>query len=133
MSIVIKTIKNKRYAYTARREGAKVVQKYLGPLSNPEVVAQVENSKKEKQVPPQYQALFWDVDIDQINLKASARYIIERVLEFGGLDAFYWIQNIYQTKLIIETLIASRKISEKSKNFWLIWLGANKESFADVS
>lgn len=133
MSVVIKTVKNKRYAYIARREGAKVVQKYIGPLSNPAVVAEVKKLKQEKKVPSQYQALFWDVDIGQIKLKANARYIIERVLEFGGLNAFYWIQNIYPTKLIIETLIASRKVPRKSKNFWSIWLGVVMESPTDAS
>lgn len=118
MSIVIK---NNKYAYLAYRSGKRVVQKYLGLITNPDVARKIEEIKREKSVPEEFRYLFWDVDPKGIDLKKNARYIIERVLEFGGLDALRWVQRLYPTRLIIETLEASRKITPESKNFWGIW------------
>lgn len=118
MSIIIK---DKKYAYLAYRSGTKVVHKYLGPISNPEVAQKIKELKKEKSVPEEFYYLFWDTDPKKIDLKKNSRYVIEKVLEIGSLDALQWIQRIYTTNLIIETLEISRKISSKSKNFWTIW------------
>lgn len=124
MSIVIK---DKRYAYLAYRSGKKVVHKYLGVISDPLVAAKIKCLQREKGVPERYYYLFWDTDPAKIDLKKHSRYIIERVLEMGGLDALGWVQRAYPTRLIIETLEISRKISSKSRNFWRIWF---KESYA---
>ena len=51
----------------------------------------------------------------------NARYVIERVLELGGLDALQWLQRNYPTRRIVETLEISRKITTKFRNFWTIW------------
>lgn len=118
MSIIIK---NDKYAYLAYRSGKKVVQKYLGVLSNPEVARKIKELERERNVPEELYYLFWDTDPKNIDLKKNARYVIEKVLELGGLDAIRWVQRLYPTRLIIETLEASRKITPKSRNFWTIW------------
>ncbi|MBI5969650.1 MAG: hypothetical protein HY884_00640 [Deltaproteobacteria bacterium] len=121
MSVVIKTVNQSKYAYLAYRSGAKVVHKYLGRLSDPATKAKLERIASQKIVPEKFRWLFWDVDSGKIDLKTNARYVIERALESGGLEEFSWIQNIYPTRLIIETCEASRKISPKSRNFWRVW------------
>ncbi len=118
MSIIIK---NDRYAYLAYRNGKKVVQKYLGLLSNPDVARKIEEFERERNVPEEFHYLFWDTDPKGIDLKKNAGYVIERVLEMGGLDALRWIQRLYPTRRIVETLETSRKITPKSRNFWTIW------------
>jgi len=118
MSIIIK---KKKYAYLAYRSGKKVVHKYLGILSNPDVVRKIEELDKERRVPEKFHYLFWNTDPKRIDLKINARYVIERVLELGGLDALRWLQRNYPTRHIIETLEISRKITPKSRNFWTIW------------
>jgi len=67
--------------------------------------------------------LFWDTALENISLKSHARYVIDRVLEFGDLDAFTWLKNVYPGWKIQEELILSRNISGKSRNFWQIWFG----------
>lgn len=118
MSIIIK---NGKYAYLAYRSGKKVAQKYLGLITNPDVARKVEELESERNVPEGFYSLFWDTDPKGIDLKKNARYVIERVLELGGLDALQWVQRLYPTRRIIETLEISRKITPKSKNFWAIW------------
>lgn len=122
MSLVIKKDK---YAYLAYRSGKKVVYKYLGLISNPDVAEKIKELKRGKNVSENFHYLFWDADPESIDLKKNARYIIERVLELGGLDALQWIQRLYPTSLIVETLETSRKITPRSRNFWTIWLKRN--------
>jgi hypothetical protein len=123
MSIVMKKIGKREYAYLAYRSGKRVVHKYIGPASDPGVATRMAGIEEEKNIPGRFQPLFWDVDPRTIDVKQHARYIIERVLEMGGLDALYWIQRLFPTKLIMETCEVSRKISPKSRNFWEIWFG----------
>ncbi len=125
MSIVVKKIGNKEYAYRAYRVGERVVHKYLGPSSSANVATQVARTAERKKVPEKFRSLFWDVDPAAIDLKIHSTYIIERVLEIGGLDALFWLQMIYPTSLIIDVCEESRKISAKSRNFWKIWFGSN--------
>jgi len=122
MSVLVKKIMGREYAYNAYRLGGKIVHKYLGPVSDPSVKARVERLRMERKVPENFKYLFWDTDPARINIRKHSRYIIERVLEMGGLDSFRWIQGLYPTRAIIEVCDASRKISEKSKNFWRVWL-----------
>lgn len=69
-----------------------------------------------------FRYLFWDAEPERIDLKKNARYVIERVLEMGSFAEFQWIQRLYPTRLIIETLEISRKITPRSRNFWTVWL-----------
>lgn len=128
MSTVIKTIKGRKYAYIAFREKDKVIHRYLGPAGSARVAEKLKELKKDLEIPRQFHVLFWDADTHTIDVRKNARYIVERVLEMGGLDAFFWIQRMYPTRFIIEALETSRKISPKSKNFWEMWLGVGDAS-----
>lgn len=123
MSIVIKTVGKHRYAYHSYRDGGRVVHRYLGNAADDRVKESIKKMKKPARVDPRFHYLFWDTNPAGINLRGNARYIIERVLEIGDLSAFRWIQRIYPTGLILETCNTSRKVSEKSRVFWNIWLG----------
>lgn len=124
--MTVKKIGTRKYAYLAYRRGERVIHQYLGPLSSPRVQRKIRILEEEKKVPPGLTALFWDVDPSRIDLKRNARYVIERVLEMGGLEALDWLQRIYPTRLLIEMCEVSRKISEKSRLFWRIWFGAER-------
>lgn len=128
MSIVVKKIGSKRYVYRAFRRGRTVMHQYLGPLSEPRVQQIVAENQAEKQIPQHCHYLFWDRNPGEIDIRANASYVIERVLELGDLDALWWLQRIYPTRLIMDTGEVSRKLSEKSKNFWRLWFGANNHS-----
>jgi len=128
LSITIKTIGKQRYAYQAYRNGDRVTQRYLGNIADKNVERMIAEIKGGNQVQPRFYPLFWDVDPRKINIRRNSRYIIERVLEVGSIDAFRWIQEIYPTRLILETCNVSRKISEKSRIFWKIWLGGMSDA-----
>lgn len=123
MAILIKKIGSKKYAYLAYRQGEKVVHKYLGPASDAQVARKVREFAAEKEIPDKFLPLFWDAKPSGIDLRKNSGYVIERVLEIGGMDAVQWAQRIYPTRLIVEVCESSRKVSHKSKKFWRIWFG----------
>ncbi len=125
MGISIKKIGGRRYAYTAHRNGNKVIQRYLGPLNDPDVMAQMAEIQRVKSVPSRLFKFFWDVDPKTLNVRRHSRFIIERILDVGDLDAFWWAQKQYPTALLIEVSLTSRRLSDRSKQFWKIWFKEN--------
>lgn len=121
MGVAIKKIGNGEYAYLVTREGSRVVHKYLGPVGSPKVSKYIRDKKEMRKVPDRFRSLFWDASLSDIEIKKNARYIIERILELGDMDALSWMQKVYPVQTILDVLNMSRSISERSKNFWSIW------------
>lgn len=121
MSVIIKKIGKGEYAYLSIREGKKVVHKYLGTINSPQAAKMILDKKETSVVPERLKFFFWDTSLDKIHIKRNARYIIERIMAFGDLDALNWLQRVYPAQTIIDVLITSRNIDEKSRNFWLMW------------
>lgn len=67
-------------------------------------------------------ALFWDVDPKTIDPKRHARYIIERILDFGNDREVRWLARKYSSGLIKDVVKKSRVLDPKSRALWsLIW------------
>ena len=125
MAIITKKIGGREYAYLVSREGKRIVHRYLGAAGAPKVALLATVRQETASVPARFRTLFWDTSLDNVNLKSHARYVVEKVLEFGDLDAFEWLRDVYPGWQIKETLLLCRNLSEKSRNFWLIWFGEN--------
>jgi len=123
MNLITKKIGNGEYAYLVFREGKKIVHKYLGSVNNPQVIKLTTGKKDVSIIPKWLQYLFWDTSLNKIHIKQNARYIIERVLEFGDMYALEWLQRVYPTRTIIDVIFLSINLTEKSRNFWRLWFG----------
>lgn len=65
------------------------------------------------------QSLFWDVDPKTIDPKKHARYIIERILDFGTDEEVRWMWHNYVPKTVRRVLNNPRAdIHDKTKKFW---------------
>ncbi|OGH94539.1 MAG: hypothetical protein A2538_00150 [Candidatus Magasanikbacteria bacterium RIFOXYD2_FULL_41_14] len=64
------------------------------------------------------QSLFWDVDPKKINPKRHAKYIIERILDFGNDAEVRWVWKNYSRPIIKDTVKTSRVLHNKSKALW---------------
>lgn len=65
------------------------------------------------------QELFWDTDPSKIDPEKHARYIIERVLEFGRPDEVGWVFKQYTKDAIKKVLNLPRvQLSPQSKTLW---------------
>lgn len=64
-------------------------------------------------------SLFWDTDINNIDMSKNKRYIIERILKFGDLTDYFWLKNIYSSNEIEKVIIRERsELDKRSLNFW---------------
>ncbi|MEW6215944.1 MAG: hypothetical protein AB1478_12205 [Nitrospirota bacterium] len=123
MGVITRNVGKRKYAYLVVREGKKVVHKYIGPAENPQTAQLMLYRKETLAIPERLRTLFWDTSLNKIHIKRNARYIIEKILEYGDLDAVEWLERVYPVRIIVDTLCLSRNISEKSRNFWMIWFG----------
>jgi len=65
------------------------------------------------------QELFWDVDPKTIDPKKHARYIIERILDFGNDKEIRWLVHRYSSTLIKKVLNEARSpLQPKTKALW---------------
>lgn len=72
------------------------------------------------------QHLFWDVDLEKIDLEKNKCFIIERILARGDLDDFKWAFSFFGEELIKDTLINAKALDAKSQNFWCVYFNVNK-------
>ena len=59
---------------------------------------------------PRRPSLFWDVDPKTVDPKKHARYIIERILEFGRDNEVRWLWHTYSKALIRDVVNTSRGV-----------------------
>jgi len=64
------------------------------------------------------QTLFWDTDPKGIDKDKNARYIIERILNFGDSNEVKWMWHYYTKNLINNVLSNSQSVFESSKALW---------------
>lgn len=121
MAIITKKVGRKSYLYFSSRLGNKVIHKYLGPADSPGLAQKISAFREMTSVPQELRPLFWDARPEDVHLKRNAAYIIERVLESGGLEALNWLQRVYPVQKILQVIASSRALSERSRNFWRIW------------
>ena len=69
------------------------------------------------------QSLFWDVDPDTIDEKKHARYVIERILDFGTDEEVRWLFKRYPREKIAGVLKLPRgQVDPKSRALWKLIL-----------
>ncbi|MFM9972317.1 MAG: DUF6922 domain-containing protein [Burkholderiales bacterium] len=78
----------------------------------------------ENAISAEIRPLYWDVDVDGIDLTLHDEFVISRLLEWTTPAALEWLGAHYDKARILEVNRSSRKISERSRNFWNIWYGA---------
>lgn len=62
--------------------------------------------------------IFWDLDVNKLDIRKNSRQIIERILEWGDIAQVHWMFANFPKKEITETIKSSRQLSKKSANFW---------------
>jgi len=71
--------------------------------------------------------LFWDTDINKLDVMKHKRYTIERILQFGLAEYVRWMLKHFEKEDIKETVKKSKVIDKKTANYWSIHYGINKE------
>jgi hypothetical protein len=64
--------------------------------------------------------LFWDVDVERLDVERHADYILGRVLERGRLSDVHWALEAYGSERILQFLreAANPELSARTIAFW---------------
>ncbi len=73
--------------------------------------------------------LFWDIDINDLNLDRHVRFIIERVLTKGDLNDWFELKNTYGLNRIKQEVIQIRYLDKKTLNLLSLFFHLPKEDF----
>ncbi|MDP3957510.1 MAG: hypothetical protein Q8Q10_03355 [bacterium] len=76
---------------------------------------------------PQKRALFWDIDLEAMDLKQHKYFIIERILARGDADDFRWAEKAYGNGVLKETLLQAKTLDKKSLSFWCFYFNIDKQ------
>ena len=67
---------------------------------------------------PVTSTLFWDCDMNDLDVQKHARFIIERILSRGEVNDFSWAKKTYGDKKLKEVVVQNRTLDKRSQNFW---------------
>ena len=68
---------------------------------------------------PNRKSLFWDTDPKKIDFQKNARYVIERILDYGEDKEVTWLWHAYPHKVLRNVVQTSRVLRPKSRALWL--------------
>jgi hypothetical protein len=121
MSIIVRKTGNREYAYVAHREGARMVQTYIGPLARTDVRRRVEAARWVTMIPTHAMRLFTGMDPADLHLQRNAGTIIACVLEQGDLEDLRWLSRAYPGSSIVDVVLSANGLSDRTRNFWMVW------------
>ncbi len=76
------------------------------------------SQKRAKKVMKFRPSLFWDVNPKTIDPDKHARYIIERVLDFGTDKEVHWAWGYYSQTILRSVVHTSRALHPKTRALW---------------
>ncbi len=121
MSIIVRKIGSRGYAYVAHRDGTRMVQSYIGPLTRSDVRRRVDVARLATTVPEHTMRLFATSDASGLRLQRDAASVITRVLEHGDLADTQWLSLVYPVSAIVDVVLSPVALSARARNFWLVW------------
>lgn len=65
-------------------------------------------------------SLFWDTDVSKLDTQKHAKYIIERIMDFGNEDEARWMRKYYPKPLLAEVVKKSRVLGSSSRTLWTL-------------
>lgn len=73
--------------------------------------------------------LFWDVDIDTLNLKEYARFIIERVINRGNYSDCLNLMSLYPASVIKKHIVNIKTFDKRTLSFLSMYYNIDKKEF----
>ena len=67
---------------------------------------------------PRRRSLFWDVDPVAIDPERHARYVIERIMDFGTDEEVRWMWRAYPVEELHRVAMLPRGIDPRSRPLW---------------
>ena len=73
--------------------------------------------------------LFWETDVNGIDMEKHAPYIIERVISFGSWENFRAIIGFYSKEAVLEVLLNLRFLDAKTLSFCSVYFDTPLNKF----
>lgn len=64
------------------------------------------------------ESLFWDTDVKKLDIQKDAKYVIERIMDFGNDDEVRWMRRNYPKELIARVCNISKQLHKSSRTLW---------------
>jgi hypothetical protein len=128
MSIMIRKTGNREYAYLAHRDGARMVQSYIGPLTRPDVRRRIDAAQQATKMAVHTMRLFPGADPGALSLQRDAAAIIACLLEQGDLEDLQWLLYVYPVSAVVDVVLSAKALSARARNFWLVWFEVSDAS-----
>ncbi len=62
-------------------------------------------------------ALFWDIDPETLKVNKHSKFIIGRVLQYGNLEDWFELKNLYGLNFIVNTAQSIKDLDKKTASF----------------
>ncbi|MBI4716115.1 MAG: hypothetical protein HY760_09320 [Nitrospirae bacterium] len=84
-------------------------------------------------LPSFLKSYLWDVDPASVDEKTHGRFLIERLLEEGDVEAVRWVFATFPRTTIREVIRDTRRLSRRSAVFWSLILDIPSNEVACLS
>lgn len=72
-------------------------------------------------------SIFWDTDINKLDVMKYKKYTIERILQYGRMEHINWMMQNFSDDEIIDAVKNSLIIDRKTANYWALFYKINKD------
>ena len=76
---------------------------------------------------------FWDSPLDSIDPVRNRNFVIERLLDYGGMDAIKWLFEYYGPETLKDVIRTSRRLSRSTASFWGTYFSVPREQIRCLS
>ncbi|MEE4312739.1 MAG: hypothetical protein V2J62_12825 [candidate division KSB1 bacterium] len=72
-------------------------------------------------IPIEFKGYFWDCDFSKINLPKYRKFVLGRLLKYGGLKAMKWLRSQYHIQEVKDYLDerGKKELDSRSYSFWI--------------
>lgn len=84
-------------------------------------------------LPKDLYPLFWDINPETLDVQKYPKFVVERIIDIGDEAATSWMRKTYPKEKIVEIIKSSRKLSEKTANFWATIYGIDRKEVKSLT
>lgn len=76
---------------------------------------------------------FWDTPVSSIDARLHRDFVIERLLQYGGMEGVRWLLENWGPAAIKDVIVKSRNLSRMTASFWSAYLDLPPEKIRCLS
>ena len=76
---------------------------------------------------------FWDTPLSSIDMHVHRDFVIERLLQYGGMGGIRWLLENCEPAAIESVVLNSRNLSRMTAGFWSAYFGIPPEKIRCLS